>query len=136
MVLDNLRALDDIFVTADKMSNSPLPVAYTIAISQITWIFLIALPFQLVHLLRWITIPIAVLSAYIIFGYATIGNEIENPFGIEVNDLPLEIYCARIASETTIMSIKPAPKFSDCKSCFSLYFTSGEFSHSRDTDGK
>lgn len=51
-ILDNLRALDNVLVTADKISNTPLPVACTIAISQITWIFLIVLPFQLVHLLR------------------------------------------------------------------------------------
>lgn len=48
-------------------------------------------------------------SAYIILGFAAIGNEIENPFGIEVNDLPLELYCGQIASDIAIISSKPPP---------------------------
>lgn len=95
LILDNLHALDNALVidTADKISNTPLPVTCTIAISQVTWISLVAVPFQLVHLLRWITIPISVLSVYSILGFATIGNEIENPFGLEVNDLPRHLLC-------------------------------------------
>lgn len=48
-----------------------------------------------------------------IFGFAEIGNHIENPFGLEVNDLPLEIYCAQIASDISIISSKPPPDFED-----------------------
>jgi hypothetical protein len=36
-----------------------------------------------------------------------IGREIENPFGEDVNDLPLESYCAQIASELDIIASKP-----------------------------
>lgn len=95
LILDSLHALDDALVidTADRISNMPLPVTCTIAISQITWIFLVALPFQLLHLLRWITIPISVLSVYSIFGFATIGNEIKNPLGLKVNDLLRHLLC-------------------------------------------
>lgn len=108
--LNDLKSMDDIIVTSDRILNTPLPIAYTIAISQITWVYVIALPFQLTHLMGWITIPTTTLAAYIILGFAAIGNEIENPFGLEVGDLPLEAYCAQIASDITIISSKPPPK--------------------------
>ncbi|KAH7406884.1 Bestrophin, RFP-TM, chloride channel-domain-containing protein [Phaeosphaeria sp. MPI-PUGE-AT-0046c] len=107
--IHNIESLDDILVTADRILNTPLPIAYTIAISQITWIYVITLPVQLVKQLGWINVPVTLISAYIILGFAAIGNEIENPFGIEVNDLPLELYCGQIASDIAIISSKPPP---------------------------
>lgn len=52
-------------------------------------------------------------AAYIIIGLAAIGNELENPFGNDVNDLPLDQYCAELAKELDVMSSVKAPKFSD-----------------------
>ncbi|KAH4184796.1 hypothetical protein HBH96_158100 [Parastagonospora nodorum] len=109
----NIQTFDDILVTADRILNTPLPIAYTIAISQITWIYVITLPLQLVKLMGWANIPVTMISAYIILGYAAIGNEIENPFGTEVNDLPLELYCAQIASDIAIISSRPPARIED-----------------------
>lgn len=109
-MLNDLRSLDDILVTADRILNTPLPIAYTIAISQITWIYILTIPFQMVNMMGWVAIPTTTVAAYIILGFAAIGHEIEKPFGNEVNDLPLEDYCAQIASDVTIISSKPAPK--------------------------
>jgi hypothetical protein len=53
----------------------------------------------------WVNVPVTIIAAYIALGYAAIGNEIENPFGPEVNDLPLELYCARIASDIAIIRL-------------------------------
>lgn len=108
-----LNALNDILTTADRILNTPLPIAYTIAISQITWIYIITFPFQLVHLMGWLTIPTTIVSAYIILGFAAIGNEIENPFGQEVNDLPLELYCTQIASDIAVISARPPADMSE-----------------------
>jgi putative membrane protein len=109
----NIQELDDILVTADRILNTPLPIAYTIAISQITWIYVITLPIQLVNKLGWGNVPVTIISAYIILGFAAIGNEIENPFGREVNDLPLELYCGQIASDIAIIAARPPPDLDD-----------------------
>lgn len=53
------------------------------------------------------------MAAYIILGLATIGSEIENPFGHDVNDLPLDTYCRQIAMELDIITATPAPKVDD-----------------------
>ena len=61
----------------------------------------------------WITIPGTVAAAYIILGIATIGDELENPFGHDVNDLPLDAFCAELSRELDTLMSTPAPKFSE-----------------------
>lgn len=101
---NNVSLLNDIMTGTERVLTTPLPIAYTIAISQITWVYVMLLPFQLVGKLEWITIPATVAAAYIILGILFIGREIENPFGEDVNDLPLELYCEQVASELDIIS--------------------------------
>jgi predicted membrane chloride channel (bestrophin family) len=108
--LNNMQALNEIVAQTDRILNTPLPVAYSIAIAQITWIYIITLPFQLVQLMGWIAVPVTTVVAYIVFGMHAIGNEIENPFGPEVNDLPMEMYCSQIATDVTIISSRPSAK--------------------------
>lgn len=53
------------------------------------------------------------MAAYIIIGLATIGLEIENPFGQDVNDLPLDTYCRQLATELDIMKASPVSSMDD-----------------------
>lgn len=98
-----LTQINDILNGVDRVSNTPLPLAYSIAIAQITWVYILVLPFQLVNNLKWVTIPATVFAAYIILGLALIGREIENPFGDDVNDLPLDSFCDQIRQDIDII---------------------------------
>lgn len=101
--------LNEALTGMDRVLQTPLPIAYSIAISQITWVYVIMLPFQLWDDLRWITIPGCIFAAYIIIGLAAIGREIENPFGHDVNDLPLEAYCEELEMDIDTITSEPAP---------------------------
>ena len=59
--------------------------------------------------LRWVTIPGTIFAAYIILGINAIGREIENPFGHDVNDLPLDSYCEELASDVDIIASMARP---------------------------
>ncbi|KEY72454.1 hypothetical protein S7711_05129 [Stachybotrys chartarum IBT 7711] len=104
LAYNNLALLNDIMTGCERVLTTPLPLAYTIAISQITWVYIIVLPFQLVIPLGWIAIPATIFASYIILGLLMIGEEIENPFGTDVNDLNLESYCTQIAAEMDIIA--------------------------------
>ncbi|KAF7556797.1 hypothetical protein G7Z17_g1126 [Cylindrodendrum hubeiense] len=101
---NHLTMLNDVMVGCERVLNTPLPIAYNIAISQITFVYVVLLPFQLVGTLKWIAIPATIAAAYIIFGLLFIGQEIENPFGLDVNDLPLESYCDQIANDMDLIA--------------------------------
>ncbi|KAG8425979.1 hypothetical protein J3459_008578 [Metarhizium acridum] len=104
LAYNNLSVLNDVMTGCERVLNTPLPIAYTIAISQITWLYVVLLPFQLVKYVDWITIPATLAAAYIILGLLFIGREIENPFGQDVNDLPLDGFCDQIAAELDIIA--------------------------------
>ncbi|CAO2649923.1 Nn.00g012150.m01.CDS01 [Neocucurbitaria sp. VM-36] len=107
--LNALTTMNDVLTGTDRILNTPLPIAYSIAISQITWVYILLLPFQLFKSLGWVTIPASVFAAYIILGIALIGREIENPFGDDVNDLPLDAYCEQIRKDVDIIMSRVAP---------------------------
>jgi hypothetical protein len=76
-------------------------------------VYILLLPFQLYKSLGWVTIPASIFAAYIILGIALIGREIENPFGDDVNDLPLDTFCEQIRKDIDIIMSKTAPRFED-----------------------
>lgn len=104
LAYNNLTIMNDVMVGCERVLSTPLPIAYTIAISQITFLYVFLLPFQLIDPLGWVSIPATIAAGYIIFGLLFIGQEIENPFGNDVNDLPLEIYCDQIATDMDVIA--------------------------------
>jgi predicted membrane chloride channel (bestrophin family) len=102
--------LNEVLAGVERVLQTPLPVAYSIAISQITWVYVMMLPFQLWKNLQWVTIPGCIFAAYIILGISAIGREIENPFGMDVNDLPLEAYCEELEMDLDIIMSQPCPR--------------------------
>ena len=104
MAYNNLHMLNDCLTGCERVLNTPLPLAYAIAITQITYVYVLLLPFQLIAPLGWIAIPASVAAGYIILGLLLIGGEIENPFGTDVNDLPLELYCEQIAHDMDVIA--------------------------------
>lgn len=108
-----VTAFNDVLTGTERILNTPLPIAYSIAISQITWVYILILPFQLFDYLGWVTIPASLCAGYIILGIALIGQEIENPFGTDVNDLSLDAFCEQIRRDVDVVVSRPAPRFED-----------------------
>lgn len=108
-VMNALATFGDILCGTERILNTPVPLAYSISISQITWAYILVLPFQLLIALKWVTIFGTMLGAYIVLGLAAIGYEIENPFGTDVNDLPLDSYCRELAGDIDVLTSLPPP---------------------------
>jgi putative membrane protein len=84
-------------VTAcERILNTPMPLAYAIHLKQLMLIYCLSLPFELVTDLHWWTGPTVVLISFTLLGIEAIGIEIENPFGQDANDIPLDEICQKI----------------------------------------
>jgi ion channel-forming bestrophin family protein len=55
--MNSLTTFLDCLTGMERVLSTPLPLAYNIAISQITWAYILILPFQLYQPLGWIAIP-------------------------------------------------------------------------------
>lgn len=92
----NTQILIDCIGACERIHSTPMPFAYAVHLRRALIFFFFTLPFALVARLGWDT-PLAVLlTSYIFFGIEEIGVEIEDPFGEDENDLPLEEICANI----------------------------------------
>ena len=80
----------------DRIRSTPMPLAYAVHLKQLVLIYCLLLPFQLVSELQWWTAPVVALISFTLFGIEEIGMEIENPFGRDYNDLPLDFFCVTI----------------------------------------
>lgn len=58
--MNYIVSLNEVLTGTERVLDTPMPTAYTIAIAQISWIYVLVLPFQLCQFLQWITIPASI----------------------------------------------------------------------------
>ncbi|WP_199249293.1 bestrophin family protein [[Phormidium] sp. ETS-05] len=109
---DMFKLLDtmvDVLGACERILKTPIPLAYSIHIKQLLLIYCLALPFQMVENLNWFTGPVVALISFALFGIEAIGLEIENPFGRDPNDLPLDNICnTMLRNIEDLMSFAPS----------------------------
>ena len=93
---DMFKLLDtmvDVLGACERILKTPIPLAYSIHIKQLLLSYCLALPFQMVESLYWFAAPVVAVISFAVFGLEAFGLEIENPFGRDPNDLPLDNIC-------------------------------------------
>lgn len=88
-----LNSMVDCLGGCERILKTPIPMAYAIHLKQLLLIYCLSLPFQFVTELEWWTALVVMLVSFTLFGIEAIGIEIENPFGRDYNDLPLDTIC-------------------------------------------
>ncbi|MBL9106805.1 MAG: hypothetical protein JNL82_38175 [Myxococcales bacterium] len=94
-----LTSFTDIQGGCERIRNTPLPYVYAVLVHQIVGFYCFALPFGLLHTLQWIMPAVALLVSYAFFGLDAIGEELDNPFDTDANDLPLSALCTGIEAD-------------------------------------
>jgi putative membrane protein len=92
-LMNNLDKLVDYLGGCERILKTPMPLAYSIHLKQLLFLYCIALPIEIVDQLIWWTPFFTALISFTVFGIEEIGIEIENPFGKDPNDLPLDLIC-------------------------------------------
>jgi putative membrane protein len=77
----------------ERIKSTPLPYPYTLLLHRTAYLYCFLLPFGLVDSLGVLTPFVVALVAYTFFGLDALGDEIEEPFGLLLNDLPLDAIC-------------------------------------------
>ncbi|CAO3680516.1 unnamed protein product [Rhizopus stolonifer] len=95
-LLSSATSLTDTLVNSltalERIVQTPIPRAYNIHLKQAVTLYIFFLPLALVESLGWLVTPIVALASFTLFGILAIGEEIENPFGYDDNDLPVLDY--------------------------------------------
>ncbi|MBX9680667.1 MAG: hypothetical protein K2X38_18080 [Gemmataceae bacterium] len=98
MLMDTqVAALIDAGGACDRIHKTPLPFAYVIHLRTALILYCGTLPFALVRDFGVVgEVVVTTLVSFVLLGIEEIGVEIEDPFGNDANDLPLEGFCRTI----------------------------------------
>ncbi|KAK5821610.1 Bestrophin/UPF0187 [Linnemannia elongata] len=98
-LLGSINTMVDIFTNMERIVFTPIPLAYSIHLRQVVYLYTLALPFTFIKDLGWSTVPLMALVSFTLFGMEGIGREIENPFGKDANDLHMDDFCRDLKRE-------------------------------------
>ena len=99
IVLDeDLRKLLEIVGGCERIRNTRLAQSYRTFVRQCVFIYLISLPWGIVHDFSWWTVPLTGMISYFMLGMEIAAEHTEEPFGYDEDDLDLEALCRVIDS--------------------------------------
>ena len=85
-----LSAFTDICGACERIKNTPIPYSYSAFIKKFIFIYVVTLPFGFTFSLGYYTVPITAFVFYVLASLELIAEEIEDPFGTDPNDLPMQ----------------------------------------------
>ena len=83
-----IQSFTEICGACERIKNTPIPYSYSAFIKKFIFIYVLTLPFGYVFNLGYFVIPVVVFIFYVLASLELIAEEIEDPFGKDVNDLP------------------------------------------------
>jgi len=92
----NLNGLVDSIGGCERIRNTPIPFSYSLFFKKFIFIFVIILPLGFVEQFGYFAILLAVFFFYVLVSVELLAEEIEDPFGLDENDLPLDNICETI----------------------------------------
>ncbi|TDQ11979.1 bestrophin family protein [Pedobacter metabolipauper] len=92
----DVNLFTDICGGCERIMKTPIPYSYSAFIKKFIFIYVITLPFGWVFSLGYFVIPIVPFILYVLASLELIAEEIENPFGMDANDLPVDEICNNI----------------------------------------
>lgn len=95
---EEIKSLTDITGACERIKRTPIPYSYSLFIKKFIFLYVMTMPFGFISDFGYWTIPIVILVFYVLTSLEVIAEEIEDPFGLDSNDLPTDDIAKRIRS--------------------------------------
>ena len=90
---NDLTSLSDICGSCERIKKTPIPFSYHVFIKKFVFCYIISMPFVFAPEFGYWTPLITSFMFYVLASLETLAEEVENPFGTDINDLPLDELC-------------------------------------------
>jgi putative membrane protein len=91
-----LKEFSEILGACERIKYTPIPYSYSMYLKKFIFIYIITLPFGFVTITNYVTVLIVILISFVILSVELIAEEIEDPFGRDINDLPTDELSGKI----------------------------------------
>lgn len=105
----NLDRLIDVVGGCERIASTPIPFVYGVLLHRTVYMYSALLPFALVEALGWSTPWVEVLICYTFVALDRVTAELEDPFGTEGNDLPLDAMTRNVERSVLELAGEPLP---------------------------
>lgn len=105
----SIGRLGDALGGCERIASTPIPFTYSVLIHRTVFFYCMLLPFGLIDSIGPMTPVIAALLAYTFFGLEAVAAEIEDPFGVQQNDLALDAMSRMIEDSLRELLGEPLP---------------------------
>jgi putative membrane protein len=91
-----ITSFTDICGACERIKNTPIPYSYSVFIKKFIFTYIVTLPFTWAFELKYFIMPIIGFILFVFASIELIAEEIEDPFGVDANDLPIDNICINI----------------------------------------
>lgn len=102
----HLDQLIDSLGACERILNTPIPFSYSLFFKKFIFIYVVTMPLAFVELFEYWSVLISTFVFYALVSMEILAEEIENPFGTDDNDLPLDDICQRIEENVSQILLK------------------------------
>jgi putative membrane protein len=90
MLNDELKTMANVCGACERIKNTPIPYSYSMFLKKFIFAYVFTMPLGFVYDFKYWTAPIVVFIFYAFASIELIAEEIEDPFGTDANDLPID----------------------------------------------
>ncbi len=90
VINQELQSLTDICGACERIKNTPIPLSYTSFIKKFIFIYVLTLPLGYVFSMGYFVIAAVPFIFYVMASLELIAESIEDPFGTDPDDLPID----------------------------------------------
>jgi putative membrane protein len=87
----------------DRIRRTPIPFSYSVFIKLFIVAYSVLLPLGMVPEYGFFAVPLVMLIVFALLGLELMAEEIEEPFGLDCNDLPTETIARRVQLDTATL---------------------------------
>lgn len=101
LINEEIKSFTNVCGACERIRNTPIPYSYNLFLKKIIFLYVVTIPFMFGPDFKYATILISMIVLYVFASIELIAEEIEDPFGEDDNDLPLDDFCDKIKSNLT-----------------------------------
>lgn len=85
-----IQNFTDVCGGCERIRNTPIPFSYSVFLKKFIFFYVMTLPFSYAYTLGYWIVPVVGFFFYVLASLELIAEEIEDPFGTDANDLPVD----------------------------------------------
>ncbi len=85
-----LKSFSDVLGGCERIKKTPIPYSYSLFLKKFIFVFVSTAPIGFIPAMEYWTVPVAIIIFYVFVSLEYIAEEIEDPFGLDENDLPTD----------------------------------------------